>query len=292
MKVRPTCTDSAGNGYYRGTDGKYYYGNVKNGYLKETLEERNKRLAKMRSEQKAENLRVKQKKDSTPARATESTGASAAGGGVSAGGLIGGIGAFFGMLAAFAVTAAVMGPIIVIGIILSVIVSIIGLVVIWVKQYGVVHATLSEYGVNWATILIVLPMILTLVVFLICIIRTIMKHKLYVPHLLISYMILFSPYAFIQRGGVQAFQQGLMRFGDLLMADLNCALACGLVPMIALFLFYWVDKKMQNEKLKKSQGTVPPEQGQRVARFCICCGIRVPTQDAVFCEKCGTRLNS
>lgn len=62
MKVRPTCADSAGNGYYRGTDGKYYYGNVKNGYLKETLEERNKRLAKMRSEQKAENLRVKQKK--------------------------------------------------------------------------------------------------------------------------------------------------------------------------------------------------------------------------------------
>ena len=62
MKVRPTCTDSAGNGYYRGTDGKYYYGNVKNGYLKETLEERNKRLAKMRSKQKAENSRVKQKK--------------------------------------------------------------------------------------------------------------------------------------------------------------------------------------------------------------------------------------
>lgn len=22
MKVRPTCTDSAGNGYYQGTDGK------------------------------------------------------------------------------------------------------------------------------------------------------------------------------------------------------------------------------------------------------------------------------
>ena len=29
MKVRPTCTDSAGNGYYQGTDGKIYYGNVK-----------------------------------------------------------------------------------------------------------------------------------------------------------------------------------------------------------------------------------------------------------------------
>lgn len=29
MKVRLTCTDSAGNGYYQGTDGKFYYGNVK-----------------------------------------------------------------------------------------------------------------------------------------------------------------------------------------------------------------------------------------------------------------------
>lgn len=287
MKVRPTCTDSAGNGYYRGTDGKYYYGNVKNGYLKETTEERNKRLAQTQSRQKATDSSMRQGMSFASARTNEAAGES-----VSVGGLLGGIGAFFGMLAAFAVTAAVMGPIIVIGIILSVIVSIIGLVVIWVKQYGVVHATLSEYGVNWATILIVLPMILTLVVFLICIIRTIMKHKVYVPHLLISYMILFIPYAFMQRGGIQAFQQGFMRFGDLLMADLNCALACGLVPMIALFLFYWVDKKMQNEKLKKSQGTVPPKQGQRVARFCTCCGTRVPTQDAVFCEKCGTRLNS
>ena len=119
----------------------------------------------MRSEQKAENLRVKQKKDSTPAEQPSRQEQAPPEGVVSAGGLIGGIGAFFGMLAAFAVTAAVMGPIIVIGIILSVIVSIIGLVVIWVKQYGVVHATLSEYGVNWATILMVLPMILTLVDF-------------------------------------------------------------------------------------------------------------------------------
>ena len=37
MKVRPTWTDAAGNGYYRGSDGKYYYGNVKNGYLRETI---------------------------------------------------------------------------------------------------------------------------------------------------------------------------------------------------------------------------------------------------------------
>lgn len=37
MKVRPTCTDSAGNGYYRGTDGKYYYGNVKKWILKRNV---------------------------------------------------------------------------------------------------------------------------------------------------------------------------------------------------------------------------------------------------------------
>ena len=51
MKVRPTWTDAAGNGYYRGSDGKYYYGNVKNGYLRETIQERNARLAKERNVQ-------------------------------------------------------------------------------------------------------------------------------------------------------------------------------------------------------------------------------------------------
>lgn len=29
MKVRATRTNASGNGYYRGTDGKFYYGNVK-----------------------------------------------------------------------------------------------------------------------------------------------------------------------------------------------------------------------------------------------------------------------
>ena len=51
MKVRPTWTDAAGNGYYRGSDGKFYYGNVKNGYLRETIQERNARLAKERNVQ-------------------------------------------------------------------------------------------------------------------------------------------------------------------------------------------------------------------------------------------------
>lgn len=47
-----TRTDAAGNGYYRGADGKYYYGNIKNGYLKETNEERTKRLAREKAQQK------------------------------------------------------------------------------------------------------------------------------------------------------------------------------------------------------------------------------------------------
>ena len=51
MKVRPTWTDAAGNGYYRGSDGKYYYGNAKNGYLRETIQERNARLARERNVQ-------------------------------------------------------------------------------------------------------------------------------------------------------------------------------------------------------------------------------------------------
>lgn len=38
MQFRPTRTGSDGTGYYRGADGKMYYGNPANGYLKETQE--------------------------------------------------------------------------------------------------------------------------------------------------------------------------------------------------------------------------------------------------------------
>ena len=38
LKVHATRTDSAGNGYYRASDGYYYYGNAQNGYLVETEE--------------------------------------------------------------------------------------------------------------------------------------------------------------------------------------------------------------------------------------------------------------
>lgn len=43
IDVEATRTDSHGNGYYRGSDGRYYYGNTANGYLTETLEEQRKK---------------------------------------------------------------------------------------------------------------------------------------------------------------------------------------------------------------------------------------------------------
>lgn len=42
MKVHGTRVGSDGTGYYRGSDGKYYYGNPQNGYLTETIESQKK----------------------------------------------------------------------------------------------------------------------------------------------------------------------------------------------------------------------------------------------------------
>ena len=54
IKVEATDTDYAGNGYYKGNDGKFYYGNVKNGYLRETEGEKRKRLMRERNKEEAE----------------------------------------------------------------------------------------------------------------------------------------------------------------------------------------------------------------------------------------------
>lgn len=45
LDVKATRTDSAGNGYYRASDGYYYYGNAQNGYLTETEETRRLKAA-------------------------------------------------------------------------------------------------------------------------------------------------------------------------------------------------------------------------------------------------------
>ena len=51
LDVHATSTDSAGNGYYRASDGNYYYGNAQNGYLVET--EETKRLKAEKAAQNA-----------------------------------------------------------------------------------------------------------------------------------------------------------------------------------------------------------------------------------------------
>ena len=46
LDVKATSTDSAGNGYYRASDGNYYYGNAQNGYLVETEETKRRKAEK------------------------------------------------------------------------------------------------------------------------------------------------------------------------------------------------------------------------------------------------------
>lgn len=48
LDVKATSTDSAGNGYYRASDGNYYYGNAQNGYLVETEETKRLKAEKAR----------------------------------------------------------------------------------------------------------------------------------------------------------------------------------------------------------------------------------------------------
>lgn len=50
LNVRATSTDSAGNGYYRASDGNYYYGNAQNGYLVET-----EQTARLKAQKAAQN---------------------------------------------------------------------------------------------------------------------------------------------------------------------------------------------------------------------------------------------
>lgn len=46
MKFTGTCTNSQGTGYYRGENGKYYYGNPQNGYLRKTRQQQKEDDAK------------------------------------------------------------------------------------------------------------------------------------------------------------------------------------------------------------------------------------------------------
>ena len=140
MKVRPTWTDAAGNGYYRGSaagngyyrgsDGKYYYGNAKNGYLRETIQERNARLAKER------NVQIQKQKRAEARQAGNVSPQPSAG--EKRGGLFGGIATILVGIAAFAATVALMGALMVIAAIGGVICVAIGIVIIWGRAYSIV----------------------------------------------------------------------------------------------------------------------------------------------------------
>ena len=146
MKVRPTWTDAAGNGYYRGSDGKYYYGNAKNGYLRETIQERNARLAKERNVQiqKQKQAEARQEGNVSPQPSA----------GEKRGGLFGGIATILVGIAAFAATVALMGALMVIAAIGGVICVAIGIVIIWGRAYSIVPQIFSQFGVNPGTVLL------------------------------------------------------------------------------------------------------------------------------------------
>ena len=55
IKVTPTRTGIDGSGYYRGADGKYYYGNPRNGYVTETIQSQKAREDRLQAERDAYN---------------------------------------------------------------------------------------------------------------------------------------------------------------------------------------------------------------------------------------------
>lgn len=57
VKVTSTRTDSTGSGYYRAEDGRYLYGNPKNGYMRLTLEEQEKQRQQAEAQASAQSER-------------------------------------------------------------------------------------------------------------------------------------------------------------------------------------------------------------------------------------------
>jgi len=234
MKVKPTRTDSAGNGYYTGDDGKYYYGNAKNGYLTETEAEAKKRLAKA-------------------SRQSNMSGTGSAlgpGAQVVASEMAGGTGilAFLGTIIAFIVGVFAAGITVVIGLIIGMIGAVIAIVGMWVNLSGVVMEIFAVYGVNFATVLITLPVFLCVGVFITLLIRTICKHKYYIWQLLVAYFVLCIPYAVMARGGLEAVANHIVPMGELITQSMNNALAIGALPAIVLFILRKVDMKVQQNQ--------------------------------------------
>ena len=158
----------------------------------------------------------------------------------------------------------------------------IGIVIIWGRAYSIVPQIFSQFGVNPGTVLLVLPMLLSLVVFLVLLWKTFSRHKLYVLHLLIAYAVLFLPYAVLQCGGLQTLAQGLATPGMVVYALLNTAGSCGIFPAVALCLFHMLDKKVMEKRQSEARASA--------AKFCTRCGAPVNGQEGLYCGKCGARL--
>lgn len=131
-------------------------------------------------------------------------------------------------------------------------------------------------------VLLVLPMLLSLVVFLVLLWKTFSRHKLYALHLLIAYAVLFLPYAVLQCGGLQTLAQGLATPGMVVYALLNTAGSCGIFPAVALCLFHMLDRKVMEKRQSETR--------MAAAKFCTRCGAPVNGQKDLYCERCGARL--
>ena len=198
------------------------------------------------------------------------------------GSLFGGIATILVGIAAFAATVALMGALMVIAAIGGVICVAIGIVIIWGRAYSIVPQIFSQFGVNPGTVLLVLPMLLSLVVFLVLLWKTFSRHKLYALHLLIAYAVLFLPYAVLQCGGLQTLAQGLATPGMVVYALLNTAGSCGIFPAVALCLFHMLDRKVMEKRQSETRVAA--------AKFCTRCGAPVNGQKDLYCERCGARL--
>lgn len=265
IKVRPTRTDAAGNGYYRGTDGKYYYGNVKNGYLKETIQERNQRLAReSAAREKSGGSAGARGKGNAGGTVSLAEQAELGAAGTSALGVFGSI---LTAIVVFVAAVAITGGLMILTAVIGSICTVIGVVVVWARAYSIIPQIFSEFGVTPWTLLTVLPMLLSILILLVCLVKTFTRHRLYAWHLLIAYAIIFIPYAVMQCGGIEAVSQGLVTPDVLLYALINTAGCCGFFPAMALFLFHTVDKRVRQRQQCEEEVRTAKTAGSRRAKF-------------------------
>ncbi len=233
MKVKPTSTDSAGNGYYRGDDGNYYYGNTKNGYLKETRQTAKIRIKKEKAQAEREVSKKNHRENMNAAMLSSGYVGSNA--------------------------AVVIGPILLIiqlaiatGIALAVSIVIAPAIMFraWIGLYGGLFDSLMTEGLNIVTILFSIPLVLCLIVFIRFAIGTIKTQKLYIIQLVLSYIILCIPFGIMGAGGINPIVEGIVPISELIFAWLYSAINLSLFPVFVLVLLNKFGNKIQGFAMK------------------------------------------